>query len=89
VFVSAERRSDQAHGDGSDVAEGWRRALLKAAIVLVLSWVGFLLVPDRLLSFLTTRVGPNVRDSLVAGWVAGYFIALSGGFLVLQRRWKA
>ena len=81
--MSTERGSEAAQGGG----EGWSRALLKAAAVLALSWIGFLFIPSRFLSFLTTRVGPNVRDALVAGWVVLFFIALTWGFIALQRRW--
>jgi hypothetical protein len=78
-------RSRAAGTAKSAASEGWGRAIVKAAAVLVLCAVGFLFVPDRLLAFLTTRVGPKVRDALVAGWVIVFFLALSGGFVALQR----
>ncbi len=58
--------------------------MVKAAIVLALSWIGFLFVPNRLLAFLTTRVTPHARDALVTLWVIAFFIGLSWLFVTLQ-----
>ena len=83
--MRTERRSRSAQRPVGAAGEGWALALGKAVLVVVLSWAGFLAVPDRLLLFLTTRVGPNLRDALVTGWVVVFFIGLSWGFVALQR----
>jgi hypothetical protein len=64
----------------------WGPALLRAAAILVLSWAGFLLIPDRLLAYLSTRVTPHSRDALVSAWVVIWFLALSWVFVKFQER---
>jgi Kef-type K+ transport system membrane component KefB len=71
-------------GDSS-TTDQWVPDLIKAAIVLALSWIGFLFVPNRLLAFLTTRVTPHARDALVTLWVIAFFIGLSWLFVTLQK----
>lgn len=66
--------------------DGWAGALARAAIVLIASFVGFVIVPDRLVSYLATRVVPRTRDGLVVLWVVVFFLALSYGFVALQRK---
>jgi hypothetical protein len=70
------------------LTQGWGQAALRAFVVLILSDVFLLLIPNRLLAYLTTRVGPNVRDALVTGWVTVVFIGLSWVLLALQRPGK-
>jgi hypothetical protein len=65
--------------------DGWGGALVRAALVLIASFVGLVIVPDRLLSYLATRAVPRTRDGLVVLWVVVFFIALSYGFVTLQR----
>jgi hypothetical protein len=57
----------------------------KAVLILVLSFLGFVIVPDRLLSYLSLHVAPDVRDALVVAWWVVFFIFLSWLFLRLQR----
>jgi len=64
---------------------GWGAALWRAALVLLLAWAGFLVIPDRLLAYLAIRVSPHTRDALVTLWVAAFFVALSWLFVALQR----
>jgi hypothetical protein len=66
--------------DGDSLSQ----AVWKALIVLVLSIVGFMLVPDRLLSYLSVHVAPNTRDALVSLWLAVYFVFLTWLFVRLQ-----
>jgi hypothetical protein len=61
-------------------------ATLRAALILVLSIVGFMIVPDRLLTFLATRVEPTLRDALVLLWNVVFFVVLVKVFVSLQRR---
>lgn len=71
---------------GGARGDGWGGALVRAATVLVASFVGFIWVPNRLVSFLATRVVPNTRDGLVVLWVSGFFVVLSFAFVKLQRK---
>ena len=64
---------------------GWGTALLRAGILLVLSWAAFLLVPDRLMVYLSTRVAPHTRDVLVTLWVLVAFVGLCVLLVALQR----
>ena len=64
----------------------WAGANLRALVVVVLCWAGFLFVPDRLIAYLATRVSPHTRDALVSLWVLAFFVALSWVFVALQRR---
>ena len=73
----------------SSTSEGWGQAVLKGAIVILVSWAGFLFVPDRMLAYLTRRVTPHVRDAIVTAYVVVFFIALARGFVLLQRRRRA
>lgn len=61
-------------------------ALLKAFIILLLAFVGFAIIPDRLVAYLSLHVAPRVRDSLVTLWVIVYFIFLTWLFVRLQPR---
>jgi hypothetical protein len=70
---------------GSRTTESWGPAILKAAILLALSWIGFLFVPNRLLAYLATRVTPHPRDLLVTLWVAAFFVGMSFLFVALQK----
>ncbi len=69
----------------SSSAEGWGVAARKAVLVLVLSFLGFLVVPDRLASYLSVHIVPNARDALVVAWWVAFFVFLSWVFVRLQR----
>lgn len=79
--VSGEERDRE----GQAPTRSWAGAGARALLVLVLSWLAFLLVPDRLMVFLTTRVAPRTRDALVTLWVVVSFVVLSWVFVALQR----
>jgi hypothetical protein len=79
------QREGAAPSGGTGNQDRWAPEALRAVAILVLAWAGFLLVPDRLLAYLTTRVTPHARDALVAGWVAIYFVVLCWVFVALQR----
>ena len=70
------------------MTEGWGPALLKGGLVIAACFVGFIYVPNHLLTFLTTRVGPNSRDGLVTGFVLVVFVVLAWLFVALQPRRK-
>jgi formate-dependent nitrite reductase membrane component NrfD len=65
--------------------EGWASATWKAALVLGVALVGLVVVPDRLLAFLSIRVTPRLRDLIVAACAVLAFVLLSFVFVRLQR----
>lgn len=73
-------RNDTGHA-----TERWRRASTIAAALLVVGVVGFVVVPDRLLAFLSTRTAPRTRDALVVLYVVVFLIAISWLFVRVQR----
>ena len=68
-----------------DTSEGWAPALWKAALVLGGAVVGLVLVPDRLVAYLSLHVPPRTRDALVTLWAVVAFVALSRVFVLVQR----
>lgn len=54
-------------------------------MVAVVAVLGFLVVPDRLLSFLATRLSPGPRDAAVVTWVTVVFVLICWAFVALQR----
>jgi hypothetical protein len=76
-------KTDSTHASG-DVRESLGVALLKAFVILLLAFVGFAIIPDRLVAYLSLHVTPRVRDSLVTLWVAVYFVFLTWLFVRLQ-----
>jgi hypothetical protein len=77
-------RSAASGAAGSD--ETWGGALWKGALVLVLAFLGFVAVPDRLFSYLALHVGPRLRDLLVLLEVVVAFVLLTWLFVRLQTR---
>ncbi len=67
-------------------ATGWGRALLAGSAVLVASVIVLLVVPDRLMAFLSPRVSPAIRDVLVVAWVGAWLLVLTAGIMAIQRR---
>jgi hypothetical protein len=68
--------------------ERWGTAVWKSAVILALATLAFVVVPDRLFSYLTLHVGPHLRDALVLLEVAVAFVLLTWLFIrfQLQRR---
>jgi len=58
---------------------------VRALVVLVASFLVLVIVPDRLLAFLSPRVTPGSRDLVVVAWVTIAFVALCWLFVALQR----
>lgn len=83
AVVSARRDSAQA---SVGTRESLGAALLKAFIILLLAFVGFAIIPDRLVAYLSLHVAPRVRDALVTLWVIVYFVFLTWLFVRLQPR---
>jgi hypothetical protein len=63
----------------------WSEAIVRAIILLAASTVVFLVVPDRLLAYLSLHVAPRVRDLLVTAWIAVGFWGVAALFVRLQR----
>ena len=82
---SAEGPPDGWGGEGSG-AEGWLPAAWKAAVLSIAAIVGFVVVPDRLVAYLSLHVAPRTRDAIVLLWSVFWFVALSLVFVLLQRR---
>lgn len=81
-----EPQAAEHRGGGS---EGWGRATWKAVVILVAAVVGFVVVPDRLVAYLSLHAVPRTRDAIVALWVTVFFLALSWAFVALQRKREA
>ena len=69
----------------SEHGSGWGIAFVQSAIVLVLAVVGFGVIPDRLLSWLSLHMSPRGRDLLVSLWVLAFFVFLCLVYVRLQR----
>ncbi len=70
-----------AGAHASEVAGGpartsWAHAALAALVMVVVSFLVFVLIPNTLLGYLTTRMTPTGRDLVVAGWwMIGFVLA--------------
>lgn len=77
--------------DGSGTSKApettrWRAAILAALLMVVISFLAFVLIPNTLLGYLTTRMTPNGRDLVVVGvWAIGFVLACIV-FVRLQRK---
>ena len=71
---------------GGARSDGWVDALVRAAVVLVASFLGFVVFPHWLVTFLATRVVPRTRDGLVVLWVVVFFVAMCYAFVAFQRK---
>ena len=71
-------------GDGE--VEGWGRASLKALAVWVCALAGVVLIPDRLIAYLSLHVSPPTRDLLVLLSFVIAFLLVGWLFVRLQRQ---
>ncbi|HEX3300624.1 MAG TPA: hypothetical protein VHW68_10995 [Actinomycetota bacterium] len=62
----------------------WGRAIVRAAIVLVVAVVLFLIVPDRLLAYLSLHLVPLWRDLAMLAYTAVAFLVGCVVFVRLQ-----
>jgi hypothetical protein len=83
--MSMPRGNQPVDRDTGSATERWGRSSAIAAAVLVVAVVGFVVVPDRLLAFLSTRTAPRTRDALLVLYVVVFFIAISWLFVRVQR----
>jgi hypothetical protein len=63
----------------------WGRGIVRATIALVVSIILFVVLPDRLLAYLSLHLVPFWRDVLMLGYVAIAFVAGCFVFMRLQR----
>jgi hypothetical protein len=70
-------------------ARSWGAAFLAAAVMVLLTFLSFVLIPNSLLGYLTTRMTPTGRDLVVVGWWTLAFLICCVVFVRLQRRAKA
>jgi hypothetical protein len=63
----------------------WPAASIRAGIILVASVILFVLVPDRLLAYLSTRIVPGWRDFLMLLYWGAAFVLGCWLFVRLQR----
>ena len=62
----------------------WGSAIVRATIVLVVAVVLFLIVPDRLLAYLSLHLVPLWRDLAMLAYTAGAFLVGCVVFVRLQ-----
>ncbi len=72
--------------DGVGAVEGWGRASLKALAVWVCALAGLVLIPDRLIAYLSLHVSPPTRDLLVLLSFVIAFLLVGWLFVRLQRQ---
>ena len=83
-----ERARSPEHA-GTPAATSWGRAALAALAMVAVSFFVFVLIPNTLLGYLTTRMTPAGRDLVVAGcWAFGFVLACLI-FVRLQPRRRA
>ena len=72
--------------DGKPTApeRSWLRAAIGASVMIVLSFVAFVLVPNTLLGYLSTRVVPTWRDMIVVTYWMAAFVGCCWVFVRLQ-----
>jgi uncharacterized protein YacL len=80
---SASGRTDRESSDARD----WGTSLLAAAVVFLLAYLGFVVVPNALATshYLSTHLIAKAHDAAVVMWVAAFFVFQSWFFLRVQR----
>ena len=66
--------------------ERWGGAALRALAVVVLSLIMFVVIPDRVVTYLSRHVVPTARDLIVLAWVTFAFLFMCWAFVRLQGR---
>lgn len=83
---SSEAGPPDGWGSEGSGAAGWLPAVWKAAVILIAAVVGFMVVPDRVVAYLSLNVAPRTRDAVVLLWSVFWFVVLSFAFVLLQRK---
>jgi hypothetical protein len=84
--MNGRGNSGTAHPGGSGFAtQDWLVAIPLALAVFAVAYVGFVVVPDALVTHLFENLAPRTRDALVLLWVAAFFTFMSWLFVRFQR----
>jgi hypothetical protein len=70
-------------------ASTWGGDSIRAVVMVMLSYLAFVLIPNTLLGYLTTRMTPVGRDLVVTGFWTLAFLIVCVVFVRLQQRGKA
>jgi hypothetical protein len=70
----------------SEADERWDGAALRALAAVVLSLLMFIVIPDRVVTYLSRHVVPTARDLIVLAWVTFAFLFMCWAFVRLQGR---
>jgi len=81
---TSEEQAEAGRPKGVVSGGGWGSGLARSSLLLILSFIGFVLVPDRLVGYLSLHVVPRTRDALVLLWVIPFFVFMSWVFVRLQ-----
>jgi len=84
-YPGMSERSAGSEAGRRSVREPWIHATVRAAIMLVVSYVVFVLVPNNLLTYLTVHVNTRARDLLMLVWWVASFAFAAWMFVRLQR----
>lgn len=68
-------------------ARDWVVALIAAALLFLIAYAGFVLVPDRMVNHWFEGLVPRTRDALVLLWVVIFFGFMCWLFVRVQRPW--
>jgi hypothetical protein len=68
-------RGSEMRGNGA--RRSWGSASTMSGVVLVISILAFMIIPNQLIAYLSTRVTPTGRDLLVSAWWLLALIACS------------
>ncbi len=77
--------SGELGGQSADM-DPWGNALFHAVVMVALSFIAFVLIPNTLLGYLTTRMTPVGRDLVVTGCWAVAFLIVCVVFVRLQQK---
>jgi hypothetical protein len=82
-MAALHRTSSDGHRTTS--TRSWWRAIAAASLMIVLSFVAFVFIPNTLLGYLSTRVIPTWRDLIVVVYWMVAFLGCCWIFVRLQR----
>ena len=84
-WVSQPEIRSRGRGQPSGVRESWARATGLAAVMILVTYLAFVLIPNNLLTYLSTRTVPFTRDLLVTLYWTVAFVFSCWLFVRLQR----
>jgi hypothetical protein len=86
--MATEQKAAQPHmaGPRGTADERWDGAVLRGLAAVFLSLILFIVIPDRLVTYLSRHVVPAARDLIVLAWVTFAFLLMCWAFVRLQGR---